>query len=222
MTVMFGDWKSFLSNEMAKPYYSALQNSLDAERAAHLIYPQVDDVFNAFVFAPYKTTSVLILGQDPYHGDGQAHGLSFSVPAGVALPPSLRNIMKERHSDVGLAMPQHGDLTKWAEQGVLLLNSTLTVRASEAGSHQGLGWEIFSDAVISQLNQKSTRVVFVLWGKSAQDKKHLITSAQHVVLTAPHPSPLSAHRGFFGSRPFSKINAALSDAGLPEIDWKNE
>lgn len=222
MTPMFSDWEPFLSHEMAKPYFFALQNALQKERDRHTVYPATNDVFTAFTLTPYETTSVLILGQDPYHGDGQAHGLSFSVQRGIALPPSLRNIMKERNSDVGLAVPQHGDLSNWARQGVLLLNSTLTVRANEAGSHQGLGWETFSDAVISKLNEKSTRVVFVLWGNSAQAKKHLITAPQHAVLTAPHPSPLSAHRGFFGSQPFSRVNAALAESKQRTIDWRNE
>lgn len=222
MTSMFGDWKPFLSHEMSQPYFLALQNSVTEERQHHLVYPAAQHVLTAFTLTSYERTSVLILGQDPYHGDGQAHGLSFSVPENIALPPSLRNIMKERHSDVGIPFPRHGNLTKWATQGVLLLNSTMTVRAGEAGSHQDFGWETFSNAVIARLNQKSTRMVFVLWGKSAQAKQHLITAPHHVVLTAPHPSPLSAHRGFFGSRPFSRINAALSDSGQQEINWENE
>jgi len=219
---MFGDWEPFLSDEQAKPYFTALLESLHRERKNHVVHPTPDDVFNAFKLTSFSETSVLLLGQDPYHGDGQAHGLAFSVPQGIALPPSLRNIMKERLDDVGIAIPQHGNLEKWARQGVLLLNSTLTVRHKEAGSHHGLGWEILTNAVIAELNKKSTRVVFVLWGNSAQLKKHFITAPHHVVIESPHPSPLSAHRGFFGSRPFSRINAALTEVGHSAIDWENE
>ena len=219
---MFSDWELFLAAEKEKPYFIDLHTALQQERAQHVVHPDSRDVFRALELTSIEQTKVLILGQDPYHGDGQAHGLSFSVPRGVALPPSLRNIMKERLDDVGLAMPNHGDLTKWAQQGVLLLNSTLTVRHKEAGSHQGLGWESLTDEVISILNQKSTRVVFVLWGNSAQHKKALITASHHVVLTSAHPSPLSAHRGFFGSRPFSRVNHSLAEVGLSPVDWSNE
>jgi uracil-DNA glycosylase len=216
------DWDSFLAEERRKPYFVALEHIIASEREQHLVHPKSADVFRAFDTTPLHHTRVLLLGQDPYHGDNQAHGLSFSVPRGTPLPPSLRNIMKERHDDIGLAMPTHGDLESWAQQGVLLLNSTLTVRHQQAGSHRGFGWEIFTDAVISRLNQKSTRVVFVLWGNSAQSKELLITAQHHVVLKAPHPSPLSAHKGFFGSRPFSRINAALTEVDSKTIDWKNE
>lgn len=219
---MFSDWELFLAAEKEKPYFIDLHTALQQERAHHVVHPDSHDVFRAFELTSIEQTKVLILGQDPYHGDGQAHGLSFSVQRGVTLPPSLRNIMKERLDDVGLAMPDHGDLTKWAQQGVLLLNSTLTVRHKEAGSHQGLGWESLTDGVISILNQKSTRVVFVLWGNSAQHKKALITASHHVVLTSAHPSPLSAHRGFFGSRPFSQVNQSLAEVGLSPVDWSNE
>ena len=222
MTLMFGDWDSFFSDEMKQPYFPDIQIRVENERTQHRVYPAPDDVFSAFRLTSLHDTRVLILGQDPYHGEGQAHGLSFSVPRGIALPPSLRNIMKERHDDVGLAVPQHGDLTSWTQQGVLLLNSTLTVRHKEPGSHQGFGWETLTDRVISVLNQKSTRVVFVLWGNSAQRKIPLISAAHHVILTAPHPSPLSAHRGFFGSRPFSRINTALAEVDATTIDWSNE
>lgn len=222
MSPMFGDWEPFLAEEMRQPYFTELDNQLLRERAQHVIHPASEDVFRAFASTSLANTKVLILGQDPYHGDGQAHGLSFSVPRGIPLPPSLRNIMKERHTDVDLPLPTHGDLTSWTQQGVLLLNSCLTVRHKEAGSHQGLGWETLTDKAISLLNQKPTRVVFVLWGNSAQQKKPLITGTHHVVLVAPHPSPLSAHHGFFGSRPFSSINTALADAGMPTIDWSNE
>ncbi len=219
---MFSDWELFLAAEKEKPYFIDLHTALQQERAQHVVHPDSGDVFRALELTSIEQTKVLILGQDPYHGDGQAHGLSFSVPRGVALPPSLRNIMKERQDDVGLAMPDHGDLTKWAQQGVLLLNSTLTVRHKEAGSHQGLGWKTLTDGVISVLNQKSTRVVFVLWGNSAQHKKALITASHHIVLTSAHPSPLSAHRGFFGSRPFSRVNHSLAEVGLSPVDWSNE
>lgn len=220
--MMIGDWETFLSEEMAKPYFVELEKTMAYERAQHTVYPVVDDVFRAFQLTPVQKTKVLILGQDPYHGEGQAHGLSFSVSRGVSLPPSLRNIMTERRDDVGLPLPQHGDLSIWAKQGVLLLNSTLTVRHQQPGSHQNCGWEIFTDGVLSLLNKKSTRVVFVLWGNSAQRKQRLVTASHHVVLTAPHPSPLSAHRGFFGSKPFSRINAALAEVDLPPIDWTTE
>lgn len=219
---MVSDWDSFLAEENRKSYFAQLENTIASERERHLVHPKIEDVFRAFQTTPLHDTRVLLLGQDPYHGDNQAHGLSFSVPRGTPLPPSLRNIMKERHDDIGLDMPQHGDLTSWAQQGVLLLNSTLTVRHKEAGSHQGFGWETFTDAVISLLNEQSTRVVFVMWGNSAQSKEHLITTPHHVVLKAPHPSPLSAHKGFFGSRPFSRINAALTEVGSKAIDWENE
>ena len=216
------DWDAFLAEENRKPYFTQLENTIASERHHHLVHPKSEVVFKAFHTTPLRDTRVLLLGQDPYHGDNQAHGLSFSVPKGTPLPPSLRNIMKERQDDIGLDIPLHGDLTSWAQQGVLLLNSTLTVRHKEAGSHRGLGWEIFTDAVISLLNQKSTRVVFVLWGNSAQSKEHLVTASHHVVLKAPHPSPLSAHKGFFGSRPFSRINAALTEVGSETINWTNE
>jgi uracil-DNA glycosylase len=222
MFMMTDNWESFLSNEKGKPYFIELQNTIARERAQQIVYPANDDVFRSFTLTSVEETKVLLLGQDPYHGEGQAHGLSFSVSRGIALPPSLRNIMKERRDDVGLALPQHGDLSAWAKQGVLLLNSALTVRHKEPGSHQNLGWETFTDGVLSLLNQKSTRVVFVLWGNFAQQKQHLVTAPHHVVLTAPHPSPLSAHRGFFGSRPFSRINAALAEVGLSTIDWATE
>lgn len=219
---MVRDWDSFLVEESRKPYFSQLERTIADERKRFVVHPDASDVFRAFHSTPLRDTKVLLLGQDPYHGDNQAHGLSFSVRRGTPLPPSLRNIMKERRDDVGLPIPQHGDLTSWARQGVLLLNSTLTVRHKEAGSHRGLGWETLTDAVIALLNQKSNRVVFVLWGNSAQSKEHLISAPQHVVLTAPHPSPLSAHKGFFGSRPFSHINTALTESGATAIDWANE
>lgn len=219
---MVSDWDSFLEAENRKPYFAQLHDAIAQERKHHHVHPDEGDVFKAFEITPLQHTRVLLLGQDPYHGNHQAHGLSFSVRKGSPLPPSLRNIMKERLDDIGLPIPQNGDLTSWAQQGVLLLNSTLTVRHNEAGSHRGFGWETFTDAVISLLNQKSSRVVFVLWGNSAQAKEHLVSAPQHVILKAPHPSPLSAHRGFFGSRPFSRINASLAEVGQAAINWENE
>lgn len=219
---MFNDWDDIISTEMRQPYFESLARFVEQERQQHTVYPTRENVFTAFSLTPLSTTSVVILGQDPYHGPGQAHGLSFSVQRGALLPPSLRNIMKERQSDIGISVPLHGDLTPWAKQGVLLLNSSLTVRHGEAASHQGRGWEIFTDSILRYVQEKQQRVVFILWGNSAQSKRKLITNPHHIVLTAPHPSPLSAHRGFFGSKPFSHTNRALVDAGLPAIDWNNE
>ena len=182
------------------------------------MYPAHDDVFAALHHTSYASTRVVILGQDPYHGPGQAHGLCFSVQREVALPPSLVNIFKELQADLGIPVPSHGNLSAWAQRGVLLLNTTLTVRAGAAGSHQGKGWEVFTDQVIRAVNDKPF-VVFVLWGAHARKKKTLIDTARHAVIEAPHPSPLSAHQGFFGSRPFSQINAALAAAGLPRMEW---
>jgi uracil-DNA glycosylase len=192
---------------------------VEAERASHPVYPPAELVFNALHSTPYAATKVLILGQDPYHGAGQAHGLSFSVPDGVRPPPSLVNIFKELRDDLGVEPGAGGCLQGWAEQGVLLLNATLTVRAGSAGSHQKKGWEQFTDRVIAAVNDKPTRVVFILWGSYARKKRPLISGAQHVIIDSAHPSPLSAHNGFFGSRPFSRANAALQEAGLTTIDW---
>ncbi len=214
------DWESLLAQESAKPYFQALQQFLSEERRSYKIYPPAELTYAAFDATPLSATRVVILGQDPYHGQGQAHGLCFSVQPGVTTPPSLRNVFKELRADLGLEFPSHGNLSAWAQQGVLLLNTTLTVRAGEAASHVGRGWETFTDEVISLVNNKSERCVFLLWGASARKKKSLITNPLHVILEAPHPSPLSAHTGFFGSRPFSQANAALQDAGLPEIDWQ--
>lgn len=219
---MVNDWKSIFDTEIAKQYFIDLTHHVAQERKEHIVHPAVEDVFRAFTLTTLESTKVLILGQDPYHGEHQADGLAFSVQPNVALPPSLRNIMKERQDDLGIPVPHHGDLTKWATQGVLLLNTTLTVRHKEPTSHHGCGWEIFTDRIIELVNEKTTRVVFVLWGNSAQQKTRLITSPHHVVITSPHPSPLSAHRGFFGSRPFSRINAALVESGMTPIDWENE
>lgn len=217
---MLGDWTDVVEEQEHQPYFRDLAEFVNIERAKHSIYPHQADVYKALQLTSRADTRVVLLGQDPYHGAGQAHGLSFSVPTGVALPPSLRNIMKEREADVGIPMSSHGNLASWATQGVLLLNSTLTVRDGEAGSHRGRGWETFTDALLTAVNEKNRRVVFVLWGSTAQQKLPLITRNHHVVLRAPHPSPLSAHRGFFGSSPFSHINNALEEVGDAPIDWR--
>ena len=219
---MLGDWTDVVEEQERQPYFRDLAEFVDIERAKHSIYPHHVDVYKALQLTSRAETRVVLLGQDPYHGAGQAHGLSFSVPNGVALPPSLRNIMKEREADVGIPVSSHGNLESWAKQGVLLLNSTLTVRDGEAGSHRGRGWETFTDALLTAVNEKDHRVVFVLWGSTAQQKLPLITCNHHVVLRAPHPSPLSAHRGFFGSSPFSRINNALKKVGDAPIDWRTE
>ena len=213
------DWNPILKAELSKPYFIELQSFVASERRKHQVYPAERDVFAALHTTSYADTKILILGQDPYHGDGQAHGLAFSVQHGVSIPPSLRNIYAELHDDIGVSTPTHGCLTTWAQRGVLLLNTTLTVRAGQAGSHQGKGWERFTDEVISAVAAKSDPVVFILWGASARRKRPLITGAHHVVLEAPHPSPLSAHNGFFGSKPFSQANKALVAAGRDPIDW---
>lgn len=214
------DWNPVLRGEFDKPYWRALQQYVFDERSNHHVFPPHEDVFAAMKLTPYSETKVMLLGQDPYHGPGQANGLCFSVKRGVRPPPSLTNIYKELHDDLDLAIPAHGDLTTWASQGVLLLNTTLTVRTGAAASHQGQGWETFTDEVIRAVASKPETVVFVLWGAHARKKKALIDLDRHVVIEAPHPSPLSAHRGFFGSKPFSKTNAALADAGRGAIDWR--
>lgn len=215
-----GDWKAALKDEFAAPYFYDLKDFLVQERREHTVYPPAPDVFNALRYTPLENVKVLILGQDPYHGPGQAHGLSFSVRPGVRIPPSLRNIYKELTADIaGFVAPKHGSLTAWAEQGVLLLNAVLTVRAGQANSHQGKGWEGFTDAVIRAVNAKEERVVFILWGSYARKKKKLITGRQHVVLESGHPSPLS-ETYFFGTRPFSRTNEALEKAGLAPVEWQ--
>jgi uracil-DNA glycosylase len=212
-------WRSALGDEVRKPYFNALVEFLDDERREHTVYPPEPDVFNAFQFTPFDAVKVVILGQDPYHDDGQAHGLAFSVQPGVRPPPSLRNIFKELRDDTGCPRPANGNLEPWAKRGVLLLNTVLTVRAHQAHSHRGHGWEQFTDAAIAAVAAKVEPVVFVLWGAPAQKKAALIDSTRHTILKSPHPSPLSAHSGFFGSRPFSAINAALTAAGDNSIDW---
>ncbi len=214
------DWNPILRGEFAKPYWSDLQAFVAAERQRAPVYPPSEEVFAALHLTPYADTRVLILGQDPYHGPRQAHGLCFSVRRGVAIPPSLANIYKELETDVGVSPPDHGCLEAWAVQGVLLLNTTLTVRAGRAASHAGKGWETFTDEVIRAVSAKPHPVVFILWGSHARKKKALIDTARHTIIESAHPSPLSAHNGFFGSRPFSRTNAALIAAGLDPIDWR--
>jgi uracil-DNA glycosylase len=213
------DWNPLLRAELEKPYWHELQAFVAAERAGSTVYPEHDDVFAALHLTPYAETRVLILGQDPYHGPDQAHGLCFSVRPGVPAPPSLVNILKELRDDLGCAVPAHGNLEGWARSGVLLLNAVLTVRARAAASHAGKGWETFTDEVIRTVSAKEHPVVFILWGSYARKKKALIDTSRHTVIESAHPSPLSAHNGFFGSRPFSRANAALVDAGLPPVEW---
>lgn len=216
---MSTDWNPLLRGEFDEPYWAELMAFVRDERSRHAVYPPADEVFAALHLTPYADTRVVILGQDPYHGPGQANGLCFSVRRGTRIPPSLANIHRELHDDLGLPVPDHGDLSAWARRGVLLLNTTLTVRAHEAASHQGHGWERFTDRVIEVVNATSHRVVFILWGAAAARKQAMIDTVRHTVITSAHPSPLSAHRGFLGSRPFSRANAALIEAGLDPIDW---
>ena len=214
------DWNPVLRGELDQPYWPELQRFVATERTRHTVYPAEDQVFAALHLTPLAEVKVLILGQDPYHGPGQAHGLCFSVRAGTPPPPSLQNIFTELHDDLGIERPSTGDLTPWARQGVLLLNATLTVRAHQAASHQGKGWETFTDQVIRAVNDKTDTVVFILWGNSARRKKVLVDADRHVIIESPHPSPLSAHRGFFGSHPFSRANEALVAAGRDPVDWR--
>ncbi|WP_432353979.1 uracil-DNA glycosylase [Sporosarcina sp. A2] len=212
-------WDSVLNDAFEEPSYKQLCEFLKSEYAAHTVYPEMDNIWNAFRHIPYESVKVVILGQDPYHGFGQAHGLSFSVQPGVKIPPSLRNIFKELASDMGCPIPETGSLTGWAEQGVLLMNTVLTVREGEAHSHRKQGWEMLTDEVIRKLSDRDEPIVFILWGRPAQEKKRLIDLTKHVTIESVHPSPLSATRGFFGSRPFSKTNEQLTKWGKPEIDW---
>ncbi len=214
------DWNPLLRAELAKPYWPELQRFVAEERVHHAVYPAHDDVFAALHLTPYRAVKVVILGQDPYHGPGQAHGLCFSVQPGVPAPPSLQNVFKELEADLGIEPAGHGCLDAWARQGVLLLNTTLTVRAGQAASHQGQGWETFTDAVIRAVDAKPEPVVFILWGAAARKKAALVDTTRHTVITSAHPSPLSAHNGFFGSRPFSRANAALVAAGREPVDWR--
>ncbi len=213
------DWNPVLRGELAEPYWADLQRFVAAERDHHEVYPRPDEVFAALHLTPRDHTRVLVLGQDPYHGPGQAHGLCFSVRPGVEVPPSLRNVHAELHDDLGVEIPDHGNLEAWGHQGVLLLNAVLTVRARQAGSHANKGWERFTDQVIRAVSAKDERVVFVLWGGYARRKQALIDTSRHTVITSAHPSPLSASRGFHGSRPFSRANEALVAAGLDPVDW---
>ena len=213
-------WQEVLQTEFDKPYFENLVGFVKQEYASRTIFPPAGQIFNAFNTCPFNNVKVVILGQDPYHGPGQAHGLCFSVNDGIQFPPSLQNIFKEITSDLGIPAPKTGNLTRWAEQGVLLLNATLTVRASQAGSHQGKGWEEFTDAVIKTISEKAENVVFILWGSYAIKKKSLINASKHCILTAPHPSPLSSYRGFFGCKHFSKTNEILKANGIEEINWQ--
>jgi len=221
MTVHFNnDWELPIQNELNKDYYKSLRHFLIEEYKNRLVCPPKEDIFNAFHLTPYNKTKVCIIGQDPYHGPDQAHGLSFSVKPGVPIPPSLLNIYKELNADLGYEIPNHGCLKNWARQGVLLLNAVLTVRCGQAASHRNKGWETFTNKVIETLNQREEPVIFILWGRDAQNKIPLITNPRHPIIKSPHPSPLSAHRGFLGSRPFSKANALLESRGVSPIDWE--
>ena len=222
MAMITNDWLTALGGEFHKPYYRQLFEFVKNEYNTTVVFPPADDIFNAFHLTPLSKVKVVILGQDPYHNNGQAHGLSFSVQKGVDIPPSLVNIYKELHDDLGCTIPNHGCLTKWAKQGVLMLNTVLTVRAHQANSHRGIGWEEFTDAAILALNSQDRPIVFILWGAPAQRKKRMLTNPKHLILEAPHPSPLAAYRGFFGSRPFSQTNAFLEKNGIEPIDWQIE
>lgn len=217
--ILKNDWEKIIGGEFEKPYYSELRAFLAKEYRTKTIYPDMFDIFNALHYTPYENVKVVILGQDPYHGPGQAHGMAFSVKPGVPPPPSLINIYKELHADMGCEIPKDGYLKKWADQGVLMLNTVLTVRSGEAHSHKGKGWELFTDEVIRKVNEKDAPVAFILWGRPAQEKKSLITNPIHGIFESVHPSPLSASRGFFGSKPFSKVNGFLRECGQEEIDW---
>lgn len=214
-----GSWKTMLENEFKADYFASLKLFLLEEKKKHVIFPPGNRIFAAFEQTPFRRVKVVILGQDPYHGAGQAHGLCFSVPQGVQKPPSLQNIFKEIYADIGITVPVSGNLEKWARQGVLLINTTLTVRANQAGSHQGKGWEKFTDAVIKAISDNLKDVVFLLWGNYAQAKETIIDTTKHHILKAPHPSPLSASRGFFGCKHFSKTNILLTNVGKEAIDW---
>ncbi|TCP20974.1 uracil-DNA glycosylase [Scopulibacillus darangshiensis] len=218
--ILKNDWSTYLGQEFEKDYYLKLRDFLKKEYNNKTVYPDMYDLYNALHYTTYENTKVVILGQDPYHGPGQAHGLSFSVQPGVKQPPSLQNIFKELRDDLGCANPEHGCLIEWAKEGVLLLNTVLTVRGGAANSHKGMGWEQFTDQVIRTLNQRKAPVVFILWGKHAQNKQELITNDHHYIIKSPHPSPFAAHRGFFGSRPFSKANAFLESAGREPVNWE--
>ncbi|SET32655.1 uracil-DNA glycosylase [Salinibacillus kushneri] len=218
--ILTNDWKEYLNEEFNKDYYQQLREFLKKEYRTGQVYPDMYDIFNTFHYTPYQQTKVVILGQDPYHGPDQAHGFSFSVKPTVQIPPSLMNIYKELHQDLGCTIPDHGYLIHWAKQGVLLLNTVLTVRAHQANSHRGKGWERFTDKVINVLNDRKQPMVFILWGRNAQEKSKNLNQEKHLILKSPHPSPLSAHRGFFGSKPFSKTNQFLESIGETPIKWE--
>jgi len=222
MSILKNTWKDLLEEEFQKDYYLKLRKFLIKEYKTRTIYPHMNDIFNALHYTDYPDVKVVILGQDPYHGPNQAHGLSFSVKPGVQPPPSLMNIFKELKDDLNCYIPNNGYLKKWADEGVLLLNTVLTVRAGQANSHRNMGWENFTDRVISLLNEREDPIVFILWGNNAQEKMKLITNPRHYIIKSPHPSPFSASRGFFGSRPFSKTNNFLISIGKKPIDWQIE
>ena len=220
MVNLGNEWDKVLEGEFDKEYYLKLREFLKTEYFNHTVYPDMYDIFNALKYTSYSDVKVVIIGQDPYHGPNQAHGLAFSVQKGIAPPPSLVNIYKELHDDLGCAIPNHGYLEKWAKQGVLMLNTVLTVRAHQANSHRGIGWEQFTDAAIRVLNEQDRPIVFILWGRPAQMKKSMLNNPKHLILEAPHPSPLSSYRGFFGSKPFSQTNRFLEEQGVTPIDWQ--
>lgn len=222
MLAISNDWSNEIGGEFNKPYYKELYNFVEDEYANHTVYPAVDDIFNAFHLTPVKDIKVVILGQDPYHNIDQAHGLCFSVKPGLKAPPSLVNIYKELEDDLGYKIPNNGYLLKWAKQGVLMLNTVLTVRAHSPNSHKGKGWERLTDSAIETINKIDRPIVFILWGAQARSKKYMLDNPKHLILEAPHPSPLSAYRGFFGSKPFSKTNKFLKNYGIDPIDWQIE
>lgn len=222
MAAISNDWLPVLKEEFGKPYYRQLFQTVNQEYRTHQVFPPAEDIFNAFHLTPFHQVKVVILGQDPYHNDGQAHGLCFSVKPDVEIPPSLANIYQELHEDLGCYIPDNGYLVKWAKQGVLMLNTVLTVRAHQANSHRGIGWEQFTDAVIEIVNRQDRPIVFLLWGRPAQMKRSMLNNPKHLILEAPHPSPLSAFRGFFGCRHFSKANEFLKSHGVEPIDWQIE
>lgn len=222
MSMINNDWLTALGEEFRKPYYKELYQFVKKEYETTQVFPVADDIFNAFHFTPLSEVKVVIIGQDPYHNVGQAHGLCFSVKPDIDIPPSLVNIYQELHDDLGCEIPNNGYLVKWARQGVLMLNTVLTVRAHMANSHRGKGWETFTDAAIRALNTQDRPIVFILWGRPAQMKRSMLNNPKHLILEAPHPSPLSAYRGFFGSKPFSKTNRYLEENGITPIDWQIE
>lgn len=222
MQILKNGWSKLLDDEFQKDYYLELRRFLRNEYRTKTTYPDMYDIFNALHYTDYRDVKVVILGQDPYHGPNQAHGLSFSVKPGVPAPPSLKNIYKELHSDLGCYIPNNGYLKKWADQGIMLLNTVLTVRAGEANSHKNLGWELFTDKIIRLLNNREDPIVFILWGSNAQTKLNIIDQSKHSIIKSVHPSPLSAHRGFFGSKPFSKTNKFLASIGKNPLDWQIE